>query len=149
MANWGQAAKNWAQLGGYGAGRAWRNPLARSAMAGAAIGGIGGGYSDNSSVLGGAMRGALYGAGAYRYGGRALGSAVVPGSWGAISGALKAGRYGAVARFAGKRIMRGGRDAMSLAYSDALRGGHGAKMMSNQGFNKIKSIFWKVNNVWD
>lgn len=56
--NWGALR---AGAKGLGLGM-FRNPIGRSALAGAALGGIYGGFSDNTSVLGGMTKGAIGGA---------------------------------------------------------------------------------------
>ena len=125
--NWGSMINSASRYAGSISGRAWRNPMARAAMAGAAIGGIRGGYSDNGSVLGGAMKGALLGAGAYRYAARPMMAVNRMG----IGAGMGLGMHAS---------------AMGRAYATAVgrtfsRDFRGVKMMANQGFNKIRGLF--------
>lgn len=120
---WGQAVKNWGQLGA----ATFSGKLGRTAAGaawGGTLGGLYGAMSSNTSVLGGIAMGAGLGAGGARYGGAGLKRANMVGA----GMGVKAHGMAAASAFG-----KGAFNRLRLDY-------RGASMMANKGYNKIRGI---------
>ena len=131
---WGQAAKNWGKLAGYGAGMARKaatggyGSTAAGALWGGAAGAGYGAMSNDTSMVGGALMGAGLGAGAGRYGASGLRRARLGKRGIGVSGP---GMGGAVSGFG-----RGVRNRLKMDY-------RGARLAANRGYGRIASSFGK------
>ena len=152
--NWGQAAKNWGQLGAFAGKAAWANRTGRGAIIGAGAGAAYGMMSDDTSMLGGALKGAALGGVGARYlgAGRAWSKAGGGGMLGGYPrGIASQARldYRRASRWMGGTSVatnRTGGAAMGSAMASAPTG---ATMASNQGFNEFKGIHMGRTDRWN